>query len=184
MARRWGRLFREGKAAISAELAGILERLGSGADRSSTASRDSRPAACSAASSRPLAHGERSPRHGRAPPGKSGRLSGTLTRCCACRDPILYRCPEQERDYSDSVRPCREMMNGLHSCDSQNRLNFWWHGTHRGMDQSTSRPMACGHLSRAAMHVLAFPVGHVHFRVSNVHIGLNDGLRGASAKWS
>ena len=58
-----GRLFREGKAAISAELAGILRTTRAAAPiAGEPGSRNSRPAACSAASSRPPAHAcEKSP---------------------------------------------------------------------------------------------------------------------------
>ena len=49
-----GRLFREGKTAISAELSGILDRLGTTAEAGKPASRNSRPAACSADSSPPV----------------------------------------------------------------------------------------------------------------------------------
>ena len=76
-----GRLFREGKAAISAELAGILERLGSSADRWRARLGNSRPAACSADSSQPPAHPPRSRRSAwRAPPGESGWMPGVIMR--------------------------------------------------------------------------------------------------------
>jgi hypothetical protein len=48
------RLFREGKAAISREVAEIFDRLGSSAETWQSGSIDCEPAACSAASSRPV----------------------------------------------------------------------------------------------------------------------------------
>ena len=48
-----GRLFRDGKAVISAEITGILERLGSNADRWQSRLRNSKAAGCWAASSPP-----------------------------------------------------------------------------------------------------------------------------------
>ena len=72
-----GRLFRDGKAAISAELAGILERLGSSAESWWARLEKLRRAACSAASSPPAATAcAKSPRARRAPPGESGRMPG------------------------------------------------------------------------------------------------------------
>ena len=52
-----GRLFRDGKAVISAELAGILERLGSSAEAGGPGSRSSGAADCWADSSRPAGSG-------------------------------------------------------------------------------------------------------------------------------
>ena len=76
-----GRLFRDGKAVISAELSGILERIGSAPKAGGPGSRNSARAACWADSSPPAETRLRSRRApGRPPPGQPRRLPGTMSK--------------------------------------------------------------------------------------------------------
>ena len=78
-----GRLFREGKAAISAELAGIFERLGSNAENWQARLREAGrgPIAGPVLRRQPGALARNRHASGRAPPGEPGRLFGAMMTC-------------------------------------------------------------------------------------------------------
>ena len=80
-----GRLFRDGKAAISAEVAGILERLGSTRGKLARPARETqqRPPPRPILRRQPGAPARSRRALGRAPPGKSRRLPGAISRFAA-----------------------------------------------------------------------------------------------------
>jgi hypothetical protein len=76
-----GRLFREGKAVISGELAGVFERLGSNAENwQARLQKLARPVAGPFLRRQPCPVAGSCRASGRAPPGEPGRLRGAMTR--------------------------------------------------------------------------------------------------------
>ena len=127
-----GRLFRDGKAAISAEVSGILERLGSSAEQLVGAAGKTQqgPAAGPVLRRQPRAPARSRRTPPRAPPGQSRRMPGEISRLAAQPAPRRkVPSPRKRRSATNSSPDNRHQSSvslSLAERTPLSRWRFWW----------------------------------------------------------